>query len=54
MNEIGIWIQFADKVGPSYRPFVGATWAACLLVGVLCVFVRLLAERGDRNAQNSV
>ena len=50
-NEIGIWIQFADKVGPYYRPFVGTAWVASILIGVLCVFVRLLTERSNRNAQ---
>jgi hypothetical protein len=51
MNEIDIWVQFADKVGPYYRPFVGTAWVASILIGLLCVLVRLLTERSNRIAE---
>ena len=47
-NNIGIWIEFADKVGPYYRPFVGTAWVASIFTGVLCVFVRFLTVRSNR------
>jgi hypothetical protein len=43
-NEIKGVMEFIDKVGPYYRPFVGFTWGSCLIIGVLCMIVRRLAE----------
>jgi hypothetical protein len=48
-NDTSIWMEFADKVGPYYRPFVGAAWVLCILIGLLCVGVRWLTERSNRN-----
>jgi hypothetical protein len=50
-NNVDIWVQFADKVGPYYRPFVGTAWVASILIGLLCVLVRLLTERSNRTAE---
>jgi hypothetical protein len=46
-NDIKDVTKFMDKVGPYYRPFVGFTWGACLIVGVLCMIVRRLAEERE-------
>ena len=51
-NNIAIWIEFADKVGPYYRPFVGTAWVASILIGVLCVFVRFLTVRSNRKTSS--
>ncbi|MBN2578494.1 MAG: hypothetical protein JXB10_05835 [Pirellulales bacterium] len=43
-NNVRSVMEFIDKVGPYYRPFVGFAWGACLIIGLLCMIVRRLAE----------
>ena len=43
-NNVGVWLEFAERVAPYYRPYVGACWAGCLSVGLIAMFVRWLAE----------
>jgi hypothetical protein len=50
-NTVDTWTQFADKVGPYYRPFVGLAWVSSILIGLLCVLIRLLTERSNRIAE---
>jgi hypothetical protein len=43
--------EFAEKVAPYYLPFVATAWIAGIQIGMLCVLVRLLVERANRNAR---
>lgn len=47
-NDMNRWGEFAEKVGPYYRPYVGMAWGACIVLGLLAVGVRWLVERGRR------
>lgn len=44
-NTVTSWTEFAEEVGPYYRPYVGLTWVSSIAVGLLTVMVRWLVER---------
>lgn len=47
-HTIAAWADFAEKVGPYYRPYAGIAWVSCFVVGFLNVVVCWLVERGAR------
>ncbi len=46
-NSVATWEGFAERVGPYYRPYVALTLGAALAVGLICVVVRWIVDRGE-------